>query len=109
MSNISDIIASYPTGRWRIQNSTAIPNKIQNNVKTSDQVAAERNKKINQNEYICQNIEVDDKENFMNKKIEHFEGSKCVVRSNNSIFFIFIIFSLIILIFLFILYTFFFK
>ena len=40
MDNISEFISSYPTGRWKIENSVATPNRIQKNVKTSAQASA---------------------------------------------------------------------
>ena len=104
MDNISEFISSYPTGRWKIENSVATPNRIQKNVKTSAQASAERNKKINNNEFICDNIETDDKENFTNfNTIENF-NNRCSVNINHGSVFIYIFFLIVIILFLYIIY-----
>lgn len=101
MDNISEFISSYPTGRWKIENSVATPNRIQKNVKTAAQASAERNEKINKNEFICDNIETDDKENFTNfNSIENFNNNRCSVTTNHGSVFIYIFFLVIIILFL---------
>ena len=65
MNSSDEFISSYPTGKWKLD-KTLKPNIIQINVKTSEQVANERNSKINDNKFICENIKVDNNEDFTN-------------------------------------------
>lgn len=56
MSDVNHFIESYPTGKWNLGN-TLQPNNITNNVKTSDQASADRNEKVNKNQFVCDNID----------------------------------------------------
>lgn len=65
MNNISNYIAASPTGTAIISGNTIRRNNVKKNVKTSQQASAEANEKINKNEYVCDNIDLD-KEDFTN-------------------------------------------
>ena len=65
MNNISNFIAASPTGTAIISGNTVTRNNVKKNVKTSQQASAEANEKINKNEYVCDNIDLD-KEDFTN-------------------------------------------
>tara|TARA_Y200000002_G_scaffold217705_1_gene179601 strand:- start:235 stop:525 length:291 start_codon:yes stop_codon:yes gene_type:complete len=84
MDNIIDYIASSSTGRLNIVGSNIQSNKVQSSIKTSDEAAAERNKKVNKNEYICDNIDTSN-EGFSNCNVRYN------YHNNFILFFIFIL------------------
>lgn len=93
MDNIIDYIASSSTGRLNIVGSNIQSNKVQSSVKTSDEAAAERNLKVNRNEYICDNIDSNN-EGFSN----------CNVRYNYHMNFILFFIFILSLVFLYYIY-----
>ena len=97
--NINDYIASHPTARLKInKNGTITKNKIQKKVQTSQEAAAEKNKKINKNEYVCDNI-VTNKEDFQN----------CPSRYNVNVIFLYIFGLALILVILYFIFKIFYK
>lgn len=95
MNAYDEFIMSYPTGKWKLDNILK-PDLIVKNVKTSEQLSAENNKKSMNNEFICDNINSDN-EGFTNYE----DYTNC--RNNNintnfigGIFIVFIIFFIFI-------------
>lgn len=97
MNTISEFISSYPTGRWKIENSKATPNNVKNNIRTSEQASADANEKANKNEYVCRNIELDNKEDFRN--YEKFENKECRINEGHVFTYIFILLLIMLILF----------
>lgn len=97
--NIIDNYNSFnPTGRMIVNSYGIKKNKTQNKVMTSQQASAERNKKINNNEYVCDNIETG-KEDFQN----------CPTRYNVNVIFLYIFGLILLLVILYFVFKLFYK
>ena len=98
MDIIDNYNSSNPTGRLIVNGIGIKKNKIQKKIQTSQEAAAEKNKKINKNEYVCDNIETG-KEDFQN----------CPSRYNVNVIFLYIFGLILLLVILYFIFKLFYK
>ena len=98
MDIIDNYNSSNPTGRLIVNGIGIKKNKTQNKIMTSQQASAERNEKINKNEYVCDNIETG-KEDFQN----------CPSRYNVNVIFLYIFGLILLLVILYFIFKLFYK
>tara|TARA_B110000483_G_C18205980_1_gene547616 strand:+ start:1263 stop:1595 length:333 start_codon:yes stop_codon:yes gene_type:complete len=84
MNAYDEFIMSYPTGKWKLEDVLK-PDVIIQNVKTTEQISAESNKKAMNNEFVCDNINSSN-EGFTNyKKFINYENfASCKNNSSNT-------------------------
>jgi hypothetical protein len=71
MNNINDIISSIPSGKITLKNNVTRQNNIVTNIKTSNESTEDINKKINNNEFLC-NQQNDDSTDDQSSNVEGF-------------------------------------
>jgi hypothetical protein len=84
MNAYDEFIMSYPTGKWKLEDVLK-PDVIIQNVKTTEQISAESNKKAMNNDFVCNNINSSN-EGFTNYKqfINYENFASCKNNSSNT-------------------------
>jgi len=74
MNNINDYISSHPSGKIILQNNVIRQNTTVTNTQTSNQASSDINKKINNNEFVCNTSSSDPSEDPSSDPSSNVEG-----------------------------------